>query len=325
MIVMCKSQKGFTLIESAIVIMILSFVLIPLFHFLNEQETQRQEYQSERKKERIIAALDQYFKINKRYPCPSGNVGVYTATFGQEGACGAGVVSSGLLPVGALELPWEYAANNRGYRYLYTVTRALTTGPSGNGAITIQDASGSSFATNVHYVVVDSGNDGKGARSIFGANGPALCGTTALDSENCNGDSTFVDAPISIVADINNGSYYDDTVMYSLSSENNAMWIVKQSGSSDTKLDIINRNDGMIGIGFSDATGNIEAVKPTERLHIKGSKGGGDMSAKVNGSVKVEMNVKAEENVIADGVVRADNSGADGEVEASSFCYGGSC
>lgn len=296
--------------------MILSFVLIPLFHFMNEQEAQRQEYQSERKKERIIAALDQYFKINKRYPCPSGNVSVYAATFGQEGACGAGLISSGSIPVAALELPWEFAANNRGYRYGYTVTRTLTTGPSGNGAITIQDASGNNFATNVHYVVVDSGNDGKGTRTIFGGN-PGLCGATALDSENCNGDAVFVDAPISIVADINDGSYYDDTVMYSLSSENNAMWIVKQSGSSDTKLDIINRNDGMVGVGFSDAVGNITS-KPSEKLHIIGGTGDvQNLGAQVHGAVKVQNDVTAGNDVDADTNVRAS-----GRVEASTFCYG---
>ena len=324
-------QTGFTLIESAIVIMILSFILIPLFHFMNEQEIQKKEYQSERKKERIVSAINQFFKVNKRYPCPvvlASASNVNNVNFGEEAAnCPADAVgvTSGGLPVKSLELPWEYASNNYGWYYSYTVTADLASNPDSSGVIIINDGV-NNFATNVHYVVVDPGKDGKGTRNIQGgAISPIACTGTA-DSVNCTSPrNEFRESPQADNVSPTASEYYDDTLMYSLASENNALWIVKQSGSTDGKLDIINRNDGMVGLGFSDALGNIDAVKPTEKLHVKGSKTGGELSAKINGTIKVDQNVKADRNVIADTNVTASGSALEGKVEATSFCYGGPC
>lgn len=319
---MKNRDKGFTLIESAIVIMVLSFVLIPLFQFMTEQEEQKQRYQSDRKNERIVAAINEYYKVNREYPCPANLATPITnANFGQATACGAGTVSSGGLPVYDLGLPWEYAVNRYGWKYTYHVTRAMTDGPRDTGIIRIDDGN-SVFAQNIHFIVVDPGKDGKGSRTINGVVSPVVC-NTAKDSENCAGAADlFTEAEISDNENVLDPEYYDDKLLYSLGSPNDSLWLVKNTGSMDNNdLDIINRNDGRIGIGFADTEGFISASRPEQKLHVKGGRGGA-IGAMINGGVNVDDWIRANNNIRAGNNVVIGN-----DTVAPSFCYGteGTC
>lgn len=322
-----QNDNGVSLIETALVILVLSLILVPLFQTITSEKERRKNFSEIQKQDRLVSAVNEYFKNNRMYPCPSDLADTAnTANFGYAAACAGDPVEYGALPFAALQLPWNYAVNRYGWRYMYAVTNALTTGPDADGEIKINDSIGE-FANDVDFVIIDPGPDGKGSANIFGGVSGLAC-IGSIDAENCNADDVFSDQPYAALDNKNAANHNDDKLLYSLGTENNAMFIVKESGSvGSDKIDIINRNDGNIGIGFTKNDGELidRTVKPTDKFHISGSDcndtacASKPLSARVNGAAIVGGSTNGE-NVKATNAVRARTN-----VVSPNYCYGGAC
>ncbi len=251
------NQSGFTLIETAIVIVILSLVMLPLFSLIATQSKHDAMRAEEGMNERALAALSIYLKSNGAYPCPADvNLDVIACPSGPAD------ISSGSLPVKELNLPLRAAVNSHGWRYLYTVTGALTNPATfnGTGLIDIVDATPVVIASNMHFVIVNPGYDGKGSSRLDGSAGPA-CGVIALDSENCDIDNDrFLETDASqLRGNSNDANYYDDVISYTLAREESTFWMAREDAGGGGGLSITSRNAGNIGVGTN---------APIEKIHV---------------------------------------------------------
>lgn len=327
-----KEQRGFSLIEVAVIIIILSLVITPLFALLNKQRKQDTIKKDVATFERALGALGLFVRENARYPCPADEtVPQDAANFGQED-CSLGTVTGipaangnviiGTLPVRTLNLSYRDAVNSNDWKYIYAVTQDLTqvANYDGIGAIQVVDASDADLLGKpAHFVIVDPGEDGKGTTNLFGSDSsihafgacPAS-GTRPLDSENCDNDAQFRDADFAMKFPATHHTYYDDGIVYTLTRSETTMWMVKEntSDTSAAALDIVNRNIGNVGIG-TDA--------PNAKLHISGGNVriqgeeiapgdflGGDLL--VEQSVFVSQSIRADENIEAMQLISSGNN-----------------
>jgi type II secretory pathway pseudopilin PulG len=300
-------QSGFSLIETAMVILILSFVITPLFALLSQQKKQKEVLEREAVNERVLAGLSLYLRQNGAYPCPAlPTLAPGETDFGAQDCSGVtstagvsgGQVLIGAIPVRDLNLPFRTAANQKNWKYIYAVTENLTAPGTydGVGRIRIIDEAGAQFTANdVHFVVVDPGYDAKGSYALGGTIGTA-CGTVALDDENCDEDSTFREANFAQPNNPTVAAHYDDTISYTLAREESTMWLVKESAGAGGGLDIANRNVGNVGIG-TDA--------PSEKMHVSGGDVRVEGDGTSGGNVIVEKNITADENITATKDVQA--------------------
>lgn len=315
-------NKGFSLIEVAVVLIILSLVITPIFALLNKQRKQDDIKEDVAKFDRSLGALALFVKENGYYPCPADpNLAQGTAGFGEEkctlpkvnGNIGGTPVPSkkviiGVLPVKTLNLSYRDAVNTNNWKYIYAVTEDLTTAPTydGQGAIHVVDEADNDFLGKAaHFVIVDPGLDGKGTRNILGgANDihdfgacPAT-GTRPLDSENCDNDAVFRDADFALKFPATHHTYYDDSVVYTLTRSESTMWMVRENVSdTSASLDIVNRNIGNVGIGTD---------RPSHKLHVTG--GDVRIQAEDRGGTIMGGALRVETNVFASSTIKADKN-----------------
>lgn len=173
-------------------------------------------------------------------------------------------------PRGALRdtLSSNDALDAWGNRMTYAVTAKLTKNTAGSfdvsyGAVTLQTESGqqlSNPAGSVMWALVSHGEDGNGAYNAYGKM-PVPCGTISADTENCNGDSTFVNG---IFANVPGANYFDDITYYSIS-RLSSLWTnaaTNTTNGSNEALDITNRNIGNVGVGIP------LGATPSQRLEV---------------------------------------------------------
>jgi len=321
------SQEGFTLVEIAVVMIILSIIIAPIFTIFTQQGRMKDVRQDEAINSQVLSALATYLKENGAYPCPANpTLAQNNAAFGDAGAPGVcagsvaapgGLVVSGDLPVRDLSIPARSAANVHGWKHIYAVTLSLTDPVTFNGLgeIDLLDEAGALFSSSISFVVVNTGVDGKGSRSLqgtpSGTAAPGACGAlTARDAENCDNDSVFREMPRSITnSDLATG-YFDDTLSYTLARKESTMWLLRRNTLAGS-LDIVNRNVGNVGIGTFAA-----GATPIAKLHVEG----GDVliqpNAGTGGNLDVDGNVSSQSNIVADDTVRAGV-----RVESPSFFY----
>lgn len=244
---MQRSQLGFSLIEMAMVVSILGVMVAGALTISKSNVEQKAALNTARSMDVLEDALQKYLEYYGRYPCPaSPSAAESSAVFGVETNCSSSVTSpsntweagtgvntirGGVVPVRTLGIPDRYMYDEWGSRVGFVVVKALATtlaDYSGyttaltTGVIQVTDVNGNqvvgSNANNVvAYLLVSYGKDKKGAyaRKINATNSPDIaCGTTAKDSENCDGDTSFID---SIPKDSQVASnYYYDYVRWAL-------------------------------------------------------------------------------------------------------------
>lgn len=279
---------GFTLIETAFVVIILSFVITPLYIFLNQQREKDRIQQEEAVQEQILASMALFLKQNARYPCPATpTLAPGDPNFGREN-CTGGTIMTGTLPVTAMNLPFRRAANRDSWQYIYAVTSDLTNAATFDniGEITINDTE------DVHFVIVNPGVDGKGTKNLLSSGALNPCSGPADDEENCNNNDTFLEADIQTNGGPADPGYYDDKLIYTQSMSESSFWLVRQGPQGG--LSISNRNEGNIGIGTNN---------PTQRLEVQG----GNMRIE-GGNVQVRKDISAGTNIRAEDSVRADET-----------------
>lgn len=307
-----RQDKGFTLIETAIAMLILALILVPLFNFMTQQKMQERLRAEEALNERALSSLTMFLRQNGRYPCPADPALARNAAGGDYGAedCGLPVTASsafgvggnalgappesvyyGALPIKELGLPYRYGVNRYGYKLMYAVTRDLTNAGTydGNGGIGIIDDAGNAIYNGyAHFAIINPGSDGKGAYFIDGGPVVAGCGASK-DSENCDDDSVFEDIDYGQLDDINDANYYDDKVLYTMAREETTFWAAQERGDvgagTGGAIDIVNRNDGDVILG--------DTAGPTGKLRV-----GGDISA-TGGDIKAQGDVTADQNITA--------------------------
>lgn len=196
---MMKQTHGFTLVEMAIVLVIIGLLLGGLLMPLSTQVESGQRTETKKVLEELKESVIGFALVNGRLPCPdkTGGGGPGTANDGQEDRNpGTGVCISveGNLPwvtMGTTEL------DSWGNRYRYRVTGSFADGTDGTGCGTatpgvsfelcsagdmtiIAEAGGANVATNIPAVILS-----------FGKNGLNVASNN--ETENTDTDSVFVD------------------------------------------------------------------------------------------------------------------------------------
>ncbi|MGB0719253.1 MAG: type II secretion system protein [Bdellovibrionales bacterium] len=302
-----RSQSGFSLIELAIVLVVLGAVLAPLFGFILTQQENDRQREEEAVNERILGALAIYLRQVGAYPCPADpTLAPGAAAFGQANCTAGGVintagVSIGAVPIADLNLPFRLSANKDNWKYRYAVTTNLTTPGTfgtGVGAITVINAAAPvpPITTTAQFIIVNPGKDGKGMRGLNGIASTLAC-ATAIDAENCDGDATFVEADFSPLSDPSDANYYDDTIAFTLTREESTFWVATPNMGAGG-LNVVNRNEANVGIGTFDDPATPAIEGPTEKLHVRGG------------------NLRVQSDGTTGGGVEADN-----EVRSPSFFY----
>ncbi len=194
-----KRQNGFTLLEIAISLLIIGFLLAGVLGPLSTQMEQKERQSTQAQLDNIREALLGFAITHGRLPCPDNS-----ATPGEEhpvGGAGGCTVSFGSLPYVTLGIP-EFDAWREHFAYAVTAnfadnvdgTGATATDACGTatagvsfelcsvGDLNIINAVGGAVVSNVPVVVFSTGKHGTSVSSDQSGD----------EQENSNGDKTFV-------------------------------------------------------------------------------------------------------------------------------------
>jgi len=205
-----RKFSGFTLVEMAMVLMIIGLLLGGLIPTLTAQMESQRINETRKQMSELKDTLTGFAVINGRLPCPSDGA----ASSGDELVTGSGVSLTCTLTKGVL--PWATLGVNEtdgwGRRFTYRVSQGATSnfadGADGTGAScniatgvsfqlcsvanlnVLSTSGGSNVATNVPAVVVSHGKNGLGAYPAGG--GAAISGAAGDEGENADDDNIFV-------------------------------------------------------------------------------------------------------------------------------------
>lgn len=308
------NQKGFSLVEMAIVVIIAGFIFAPLMAVFIQKDRDDRRVENAENDELIVKSILFFAKRNGRLPCPAAanRAPDLHDNFGRENFednnCPAG---TGYLPVADLGIPFEMAANSYGWKYRYAVTPNMARRNSG---FRLNQAPGLTVnGQAVPFVLINPGEDGKGSESMDGITNALGCAGGA-DATNCGNDTAYTDRLPSTNLDPLDGDYFDDKVSYSLIGETSDLWVPRRS-SSMSKNVLSSRASGNIGIGEEE---------PSEKLHVDGNVKieRGDIT--VNGVIDVDgnMNVTAGDLEVEVDPAQTDPSLDNGTFQAKTFSVG---
>lgn len=231
--------RGFTLIELAIVLVIISLMTGFGMKALQSDKGGNTKCYDETRAQlrKISGAIDNYVRAHGFYPKPAMvSAGVTHTTFGTAATSTANIsqesgnlVWFGALPFSALGLTASYAADCWGNKFIYVVTQELSNNPaayqSGTGRITVKTgtlASSTNITTIAAYAVISRGENALSPcqRNYTGSISNCFCnaaqanvGITRIDKENCDTNNTTLFSTA-----FNNGpnapNYFDDLIIY---------------------------------------------------------------------------------------------------------------
>ncbi len=245
-VILYKSYRtGFTLLELAIVLVVLSLLAAGIMALLAQDTRRAKAMELEARLEAVHDALLAFRRLNDRLPCPAdATLAVGSADFGVEaatpGTCTGGAPEAnfddgsntvgGVLPVKSLGLPDTHMFDPWGGRLTYAVdirateAAAFTTyGPADTtiGSIQVNDGSGNARTTQAVAVIVSHGANGHGAYQLNGTR-KSIGSTNSSEQLNCHCNASAADDVFTNVFDQHeqSGDYsdltdsYDDTVVY---------------------------------------------------------------------------------------------------------------
>ena len=300
-----KDNKGITLIEVAILLIVLGLIAVPMIKIYDLYREGEIAKRTEGNPLVIQSALQKYALRTGRYPRPATrNLPVTAVNFGAETAAagipnctvGANVVCRttgfrdvlppggndpvliGDVPYAELGLPLYYYTDGYGSKFTYAVTEGLTvpaTFTDAGGVIRLWDRTNNNHTgttSNIHYVVISHGRNQKGA---FADGGTLIqaCTGAGDDIENCNNNGLFNDNYdfIGVSPNIIYTKYNADAPGADYFDDH-----VVYSTTTATDIwsrtvgtpDMYSRNAGNVRVGAGTAVG--ATVNPTARMHVMG-------------------------------------------------------
>ena len=291
-----KNQRGFTLVEMAIVVMLFGLVIGSISALYKQRISYLQRVDTqENVQEDIKNALSNFVDTYGRYPCPasltarrdSGNYGREAAdscdpannlTIAANGIQTINGINGQRIRVGAvpfleLNIREEDTIDGYGKRIIYVVSENLArqaTFDTTLGQIEILDENRNAITDGVnnpyaHYIILSTGENGFGGFSASGGN-PNTCPALAVngESENCDfDDATFIISPLSMGG---NAEDNDDVIAYA---NRTSRWQIPEEDPSAPPVgvsenDITTSNAGLVGLGAGISD------NPEEELDIAG-------------------------------------------------------
>jgi prepilin-type N-terminal cleavage/methylation domain-containing protein len=210
-------SRGFSLVELAMVLALIG-VIVGASVTLGQAYIERIEYQTtDAKLDELVEAMKNFHRLYGRLPCPAARTLLPShADFGKEvlaGNCasststptgtsrvdagGSNFVRIGTIPVRDMGLDDLLMRDEFGQRFTYAVMQNMTqadTLEAATGAITVNDGTGHNIATDIAYVIVSHGKDGRGGHRFQLATVVGTCGSAKRDHQNCNNTATFTDS-----------------------------------------------------------------------------------------------------------------------------------
>lgn len=209
---------GFTLIELAISVMIVSLIISGIISIQNQRIRADRENDMQRKLDEISEALYNYKLVNYKLPCPGdSSLARSNQYFGLEAdseaeSCDSGEnissnintsngnVFGGSVPVRTLGLRDEYAFDPWGRLFTYYVDKEATNvcnfagnlgteGMTDTNNLNVEDESGTTLSEDVLAVVISHGANGHGAYNSAG-NRISKGITNTSELENCMCDAS---------------------------------------------------------------------------------------------------------------------------------------
>jgi prepilin-type N-terminal cleavage/methylation domain-containing protein len=215
-----RKKTGFTLLELAIVLVILSLMVSGIASMATQNTRREKSTDLQKRMDAIETGLMNFRRKNGRLPCPADATLLITSQyFGVEtitaGACtnGASYTSghspsaaqaanfydgtntvAGAVPVKALALPDEYAFDPWGNRFFYAVDKRMTAAAAfttysisagGIGTLTIVDGSGNNRTTTAIALLMSYGPNGHGAYQYNGTV-KSFGSTNTNEQANCH-------------------------------------------------------------------------------------------------------------------------------------------
>ncbi len=198
------SMKGFTLLEMAVVLLVLGILLSASLPLLSAQQEMQRRQETRRQLNDIQDAVLGFTVSRGRLPCPasgSGNTGLEAVT--GSGVAAVCSLSQGVLPWATLGVGESDAW---GRRFSYRVSASFADGADGTGEncalspgvsfqlcstanLTLLTNGGNKLATEIPAVIVSHGPNGAGGYTLVGTQ---LSGGSADEQENADNDNTFV-------------------------------------------------------------------------------------------------------------------------------------
>lgn len=284
-----RDERGFSLIELSIVLIIIGLLATPLIQEYGRYVTQKRRDDTAMSMRSIDTAIAAYQEMHGRYVCPSDR----SIAFGEDGhgvencanfaglgadSCGGegggpgfcratqapGEVYIGGIPYVTLGLPFKETLDGWSNGITYAVTAAMATATPATfdpavGAVRVTNELTPPTIDNFHGVLISAGDNGAGAFNIQGRQNP--CITTFAEGENCDNDGTFM---TSLRTEGAGTGYYDD-IIRPRRWDNVSIWAYELGSDSN----IYSVNSGNVGIGVPspemrlDIAGNLR----TEQLH----------------------------------------------------------
>ena len=305
-------QRGFSLMEIAVVMVILGLVIAPAASMYHQYRIEKDWEEVSDDIDEISNAIGGYRAVYGRYPCPAatnetpGDVGYgfeyagdCVASAPAPGSCVNGVcayhnavsgedVLVGSLPFKTLNLQEKESFDSFKNRYTYVVTLDLTNNVSfdlSGGGISIFDVKNPAVSLisppgTAHFVVASHGKNGFGAISRTGATVSPCASGASQEQENCDADSDYMA-----------GSYdrnvFDDRVVY-FTSVFPSEWQMSADLGYEDAIHLKNTDSVAIGASMSD---NLSASKQTTVKTVKPD----------TGSIYATMNFVSEQICTFDG------------------------
>ncbi len=299
-------NRGFTLIEAAISILILALLATPVLYFYNSNIATWRAEATYKKANDAVRALHNYRIANGFYPCPAplvGISGVNNPVYGipletacssavpAAGSCEGGVCASnaiasrsaqiadprvviGALPFRELQIDEEDSYDGYGGRLVYAVTSSMTdrdTIDEAAGAIAVRDgdgATGNSLSDIDGSITLVVLSHGPNKMGAYNINGllMAPCDGSDIEEENCNHTASEA-----IFRSDLEGLAFDDTIIY-FSSNKEPLW----QRSTDDLENISDLSPDGISMGGLEAQSTLDIATPStgfggrDSLHVRG-------------------------------------------------------
>ena len=216
-----RGEHGFTLIELAIVMVVVGLMLAGAMKLLGSQLDQSRFKATRDHLQTAYDALVAFYASHAYLPCPAdGALPGSDANYGRaqpeaSGACAGVAAANQVLPWRTLGLQDELSFDGWHQRLSYHVSAALTSaGSASPGDLSVRDGAAgvpgtAEITPAAAFVVLSHGENGLGAWLASGQR-KTTAGVSAQEGENTDGAEPFVDKPLSQAV----GDEFDDIVIW---------------------------------------------------------------------------------------------------------------